>query len=370
MSNSPLLFISAGDPSGDNAVSRVITHLKGSHPDLKMFGLGGDKLASLGQEQLCESSSLAVLGFWEVAKKYFFFRKLFYSCLNEIKKRKPDVVLLVDYPGFNIRLAKKVKTLGIPVIYYISPQVWAWGKGRLKNIKENVDRMLPILPFEESFYQKNGVECTFVGNYLLEDIPPEMITSDIPENKQVALLPGSRLQEVQRMFPVMLKAASILEKSHNCKFVVAAVKDLYDYESAIKNSSIKNIEIVYNKSREVINSSETVITASGTATLEVGIIGRPMVIIYKTGFITYHIARTLVSLSNIGLVNLVLGENVVPELIQNEVSPDKIASAMIRYFDDHEYREKVVPKLRTVPELLGGTGASKRTAEIIGEYLC
>jgi len=188
----PLLFISAGDPSGDNATARVIEALQKQHPGLKFFGLGGPRLKVLGQEQLADSSDLAVLGFWEVARRYFFFRRLFHRCVEAIREFRPLAVVLVDYPGFNLRLAREVKRLGIPVIYYISPQVWAWGRKRLRRIRESVDKMLVILPFEEVFYEEHGIDCEFVDHYLLEDIPGDYIASDPPGNRQLALLPGSR----------------------------------------------------------------------------------------------------------------------------------------------------------------------------------
>ncbi len=363
----PLLFIAAGDPSGDNATSRVVSSLKSSVPNLEFFGLGGPRLKELGQEQLADSADLAVLGFWEVAKRYFYFRSLFHRCLDEIKTRRPSAVVLVDYPGFNLRLAQRIRPLGIPVVYYISPQVWAWGKRRIRQIQECVDRMLVILPFEEKFYRDNRVPCDFVGHYLLEDIPKEYIASDLPGNKQLALLPGSRPQEIERMLPPMLDAARLLAKSHGTKAVVAGVRGTYDYQSLL--GSYQEIDIVYNDARRVLHGSDFALTASGTATLETGIIGRPMVVVYKIGFVTYQIAKHLVDLDAIGLVNLVAGEKIVPELIQHEASPENMAAAIAGFINDGEDLGRTVEKLRAIPEKLGGTGASERTAKLIGSYL-
>ncbi len=363
----PLLFISAGDPSGDNATARVVTSLKSSVPDLRFFGLGGPRLKELGQEQLADSADLAVLGFWEVAKRYFYFRSLFNRCLNEIRTRRPSAVVLVDYPGFNLRLAQRIRPLGIPVIYYISPQVWAWGKKRIRQIQECVDRMLVILPFEEKFYRDNRVACDFVGHYLLEDIPSEFIASDLPGNKQLALLPGSRPQEIERMLPSMLQAARLLARSHGTKAVVAGVQGAYDYRSRL--SACPEIDIVYSDARRVLHESDYVLTASGTATLETGIIGRPMVVVYKTGFVTYQIAKHLVDLDAIGLVNLVAGEKIVPELIQHEASPRRMAAEIGGLIGDGDALGRTVEKLRAIPDKLGGIGASERTAKLIGSYL-
>ncbi len=363
------LFISAGEPSGDNAASRLISKLKDKRPELELFGLGGKRLAELGQEQFAEPSDLAVIGFWEVAKRFLYFRKLFHTCLNEINERQPKAVLLVDYPGFNLRLAKEVKKLGIKVIYYISPQVWAWGKGRIGQIRENVDLMLSILPFEKEFFARNNIETQFVGHYLLEDIPEEYIRSTLPGSNQVALLPGSRKVEVTRMYPSMIAAARLLIKKHRTPVVVAGIHGLYDYESLL-NADDNLITIEYDNARKFVYESNYVITASGTATLETAIIGRPMVIVYKTGMLTYMIAKQLVELKMIGLANLVMDEKVLPELIQHEASPEAMANEVTKMIEDSKYRSSVVAKLNSLPDMLGGIGASERSAELIDKFLC
>ncbi len=365
----PLLFISAGDPSGDNATGRVVEHLKSKYAGLRMFGLGGPRLEALGQEQLADSKDLAVLGFWEVARRYLFFRRLFHRCVSEIQKERPSAVVLVDYPGFNLRLARKLKPLGIPIIYYISPQVWAWGKKRLVEIQANIDRMLVILPFEETFYREHDVACDFTGHYLLEDIPSEYISSAPPENRQIALLPGSRRQEIHRMLEPMLETAALMHRRYGSRAVVAGVKGMYDYESACARFGAEIVTVDYEDSRRVIYDSDIVLTASGTATLETGIIGRPMVVMYRTGFITYQIAKRLVTLDKIALVNLVLGEKAVPELIQNEATSASLAQELGRYWEDGPYRAKVIEQLGRVPGALGGQGASVNAASIIEEYL-
>ena len=364
----PVIFISAGDPSGDNAAGHLIKALKEINPVIEFFGLGGSRLKKLGQAQLARSSDLAVLGFWEVARRYLFFRKIFYRCISEIEKRKPAFVLLVDYPGFNMRLAKKIKPLGIPVIYYISPQVWAWGKGRLKQINRLVDLMLYILPFEETLYGGDEVESEFVGHYLLDDISSEFIKSPLPENNQIALLPGSRPQEIARMLRPMLKAVRLLREKHPVTAVIAGVKDCFDYRKELPGFE-DFVALSYDDSRRIIHDSRLVLTSSGTATLEAGIIGRPMVVVYKTGFVTYHIARSLVKLDMIGLVNLVQEKKVVPELIQGKATPRNMAAELEKYLSDPAFVEGVKRKLDRTPDILGGPGASRRAAEIISEYL-
>lgn len=363
------LFISAGDPSGDNATSRLLAELKQDHPDLVVTGLGGPKLRKQGQEQLADYHDLAVLGFWEVVKNYAFFRRLMTNCVAKIESQRPKCILLVDYPGFNLRLAAKVKSLGIPIVYYISPQIWAWHKNRIHQIKALVDLMMVNLPFEKALYDEHRVPNEVVGHYLLEDIPDAYIGSELPCCKQLAVLPGSRRQEIERMLKPMLQAAA----KHNEKFgttaVVVGIEGRYDYESAIAPFVDRGISLSFEDSRRIMFESDIVLTASGTATLETGIIGRPMVIVYKTGLITYWIARSVITLDAIGLVNLVLGKPTVPELIQHEASPAKMAAALARYESDDDYRRTVLKELHRVPEILGRHQASERAARLVGRYL-
>jgi lipid-A-disaccharide synthase len=239
----------------------------------------------------------------------------------------------------------------------------------LGEIRDNIDQMLVILPFEEEFYRQHGVPFRFVGHYLLEDIPAEYISSPVPGNKQIALLPGSRKQEIERMLPPMLDAAARLNREYGCRSKVAAVTGVFDYESVCTAYADSGVEVVYDDSRRIVFESDLALTASGTATLETGIIGRPMVVVYKTGALTYQIARRLVKLDQIGLVNLVLGKTVVPELIQSDVTGRKMATELSRFWSDPDYRSQTETELKRVPSLLGGTGASERAAEILAGYL-
>ena len=363
----PSIFLSAGDPSGDNAAARLVSELKDITPGIRVIGLGGPKLRDLGQEQFARGSDLAVIGFWEVARHFRYFSKLLSRCAAEIKQRRPAAVVLVDYPGFNLRLAKRIRSLGIPIVYYISPQVWAWGSRRLRQMEKLVDLMLVILPFEKDVYSRHDIDCRFVGHYLLEDIDKGLIASKPPEGGGLALLPGSRLQEVERMFPVMIKAADRFNRRHGTKAVVAGIEGLYDYEGAL--AGLENIRVEYGNPRRIVHDAALVLTSSGTATLEAAIIGRPMVVIYRTGRITYQIARRLIKIDKIALVNLVLGEKIVPELIQHEAKPDTIFDSLNHFWIDDEAYEQVRKRLNEVPSLLGGEGASRRAAEAIAGML-
>ncbi len=361
------VFISAGDYSGDNAAARMVAALQGGNPGFSLFGLGGHRLASAGQEQLADPEDLAVLGFWEVARRYFYFRELMARCVAEIKSRRPDVVVLVDYPGFNLRLAARVRGLGIPVVYYIAPQAWAWGQGRVKSMRETVDRLLVILPFEQEFFTGHGITCDFVGHYLLEDMPDAYVSSAIPDFGHLALLPGSRVQEVARMLPTMLCAGGWMYEKYQMRSVLAAVRGKADYKAAVARYATGPVDIVYDDPRRVLAEARLACTASGTATLETGIIGRPMVVMYKTGWVTYQIAQRLVTLDMIGLVNLVLGEKVVPELIQSGASVRATTRELERFVREREYTAGVLDRLRRLPGLLGGEGASARAAALIAE---
>lgn len=365
------LFLSAGDPSGDKAACLLIRALKNLVPHCSIFGLGGESLKQLGQEQLAEGRNLEVLGFWEVAKRFSFFHSLLNRCVNEIKRRQPIAVILVDYPGFNLRLAKRIKPIGIPIIYYISPQVWAWGQRRVYDIKYLVDLLLVILPFEVEFYRQYGIEAQFVGHYLLEDIPRNYIRSPIPINRTLSacLLPGSRPQEIERILPPMLEAVCKYNRIQGTRAVVAGIKGCFDYERYVQRYASDNVTVSFDDSRKIMYESSLVIAASGTATLEAAIIGRPMVVVYKTDFVTHLIARRLIKLDRIALVNLVLGEKVVPELVQHKVKLEYILPELSRCYEDREYVQHVKAKLDTVPELLGGTGASERAAQLIVKHL-
>ncbi len=363
------IFISAGDLSGDNAGALLMSELKNLNPELNFCGLGGSRMNRLGQKQLEEIDNLAVMGFFEVAKRYRFFRRLFSDCIEEIKQKRPAVVVLIDYPGFNLRLAKKIKPLGIPVIYYISPQLWAWGEKRVDIIRNNIERMLVILPFEKEFYEKHDIESDFVGHYLLEDINEKMISSEVPSAGHIAVFPGSREVEIKKLLSPMIATASRFNQMYGTKAVVAGINGAFDYESVLKQYPDSNIEIVYDDARKIIYESRLVLTKSGTTTLEAAIIGRPLVVAYKTGLITYLIAKNLVKLNNIAMVNLIMNEKVVPELIQAEATEERMFLELEKLYNNESHFNFIKSKLDSLPSVLGGRGASQRAAKIIGEYL-
>lgn len=364
------LFVSAGDPSGDIAGFHFLRALLERHPELELFGLGGDRMKGLGQEQFVPGEQLAALGFWEVARRYLFFRRLFKRAVNEIKIRKPQALVLIDYPGFNLRLAKALKGSGIPIVYYISPQVWAWGKGRIPLMRELLDRLLVILPFEKEFFSDNQIEADYVGHYLLEDIPAKLLDQRYnPQSRIVTLMPGSRQQEIDRMLPTMLETARRLSDGYQVK--IAGRSTGLHYDTILADYPEFRESLVLDKTRELVAESALVISSSGTATLETALIGRPLIILYKTGWLTYQIARRVVAMKHIGLANIVAGESVAPEYIQSEANPAALAEAANALLGAETKRNEMVERFKQVRAALQPLpgGASARVAEIVSEYV-
>ncbi len=363
------IFISAGDPSADFPGKLLIEEIVAACPDMKITGLGGPLMQEAGLEPLADYKKLAVIGFWEVLPKYLFFRRLMAQSIKTIKKNRVKAVILIDYPGFNLRLAEKIKSLNVPIIYYISPQVWAWGKGRIGKIKKLIDLMLVIFPFEVDFYMKHGIEAIFTGHPIVDRFKSFPSKEECRRSlgfdsakKVIALWPGSRRSEVKRMLPAMIDAVEkISAKMSNVEFVVAGVTniDAQVYSDIIKDSQIP---VVTGQTPEIINGADLVITSSGTATLETAYFETPMVVIYKTGWMTYQIARRLVNLKAIAMVNLIAGEHIVPELIQHDASAKNISGEVIGLLTDKNRYDAMIGALHKVGQRLGtGDDAS-------GEY--
>jgi lipid-A-disaccharide synthase len=368
------IFISAGDPSADFPGQNLISELTALCPGLELFGFGGPMMQQAGLTPLADHKQMAVLGFWEIVPRARFFYRLLNRAASEIRTRRPKAIILLDYPGFNLRLAAKVKPLGIPIIYYISPQVWAWGKRRLSTIRKLVDRMLVIFPFEESFFRNHGINATFVGHPLVDrfamfpDKPACRATLNISNDQiLIALLPGSREQEVSRMLPVMMQASELIKsRIPKAAFIVAGVDNI---DAAFYGRILgdRTLPVRWGQSPEIMNGSDFVIAASGTATVETAYFGTPMVIIYKTGWLTYQIAKRLVDLEFIGMVNLIAGRQVVPELIQNDAGAETIAAAVVEILTDEGRHRRMVDDLAEVRASLGTGGAGRRAAETIRE---
>jgi lipid-A-disaccharide synthase len=374
------LMVVAGEKSGDLHASRIISSLKKLSPDLEIFGVGGERMRRSGAEILTDITRLAVVGFAEVLKSYFTFRRLFHRLLEVAEERKPDALLLVDYPGFNLRLAAAAKAKGIKVVYFVSPQLWAWGRGRIVKMRKFIDRMIVVFEFEVSMYERAGIDVTFVGHPLSDSLVPSLSREEfrrkmgIPlEAKVVAILPGSRHNEIARHVPVMGKTAErIAGKVSGVRFLLPAASEelAVECERLLRKHGISvPITILNETTYEAISASDAAIVSSGTATLETGCLGVPLVVVYKVSPLTYLIAKRLVTISNIGLINIVAGKTIAPEFIQNQARPREIADRVVAFLTDRELYESVKRQLSEVRAKLGPPRAPQRAAEVILEMI-
>lgn len=366
------ILIIAGEASGDTLGAGFVREYLTLAPDTRFFGLGGDKMKQAGVELTYHIRDLAFLGFWEVVKNYRFIKKVQKDILKQIDQLKPSMAVLIDYPGFNLRLAPLLKKRGIKVFYYISPQIWAWGAKRIKQIKTDVDFMAVVFEFEKELYEKAGVPVEWVGHPLLDEIKTEIIpgqfyrqhnlaNDDIP----IGLFPGSRILEVKRILPEMLAALEYVAIGYpKIRGIISCAPglDISLYENIIKQSNAK-IRLHLENSHELMANAKVNLICSGTATLESGVIGTPMVIVYKTSPITYYIARFVIKIPYIGIVNVVAGEKIVPELIQGQCNAQNMAAHALNYLNDPGYYNDVKNRLVQIRTKLGESGAASRAAK-------
>ena len=372
------IVLVAGELSGDMHAAHLVAALKQLDPGLTFSGLGGPLMKAQGVEIYEDLTERAVVGFAEVLKHYTYLKAVFDFTLKEIKKRAPLAVILVDYPGFNLRLAKEIKKYKIPVIYYISPQIWAWKENRVHFIKKYVDLMLVLFPFEETLYQKYKMQVKWVGHPLLD-----IVRTDTSKEKFLAhlhlddykltigLLPGSREKEVERHLPLMVEAAEILKKKYPMiQFLMVKAPSIPSalVDPLMQKSSVV-IKVVENDAYNAIHACDLCMVASGTATLETAILGKPMVVIYQTSFLTWLLAKMFVKIKNIGLVNVVAGKRIVPECIQFQATPENIAEEMEKIFTNELKIASIKEELSQVRPLLGDHNASQQAAEAVLSFL-
>jgi lipid-A-disaccharide synthase len=372
------LFIVAGESSGDTRGAEIVARLKEIDPAYTFEGLGGEKLAREGVTILFDLPSIAVVGLTEVLKKYFLFRKIFYMALARVRKTRPAAVVLVDYPGFNLRFAKQVKKLNIPVIYYVSPQVWAWANWRVKKIARIVDKMLVILPFEVDIYKETSLDVEFVGHPLVDTFKPsdspEAIRAELGVEKNdpvISILCGSRENEVERVLPVLITAAELLLKEKgNVHFVISKAPHLPRalYERHLKKTNIA-YTLIERSIHDLIVAADFCWVTSGTATLETALGLTPYIITYKTSWLTYVLAKYLITIPYIGLANIIAGKKIIPEFLQYEAHPETIAHETRFLLDTPQARAQIIKELQAVKEKLGATGASERGAQAINRFL-
>jgi lipid-A-disaccharide synthase len=353
-----IMFI-AGEASGDAHAAELIKALRVQSPDIVIFGAGGPKMKAAGMELLLDLTEHAVVGLIEVLKNYGKFRRIFWDLVREAEKRKPDAVVLVDFPGFNLRFAAQMKKRGVRIIYYISPQLWAWHASRAKQIERDVDLMLTIFPFEKGWYAKRApkLRVEFVGHPFAERMRDEGGGLKREENL-LLLLPGSREREVAKIWPIMRQ---IIDKMPpETRFVAAAVNDKM---AAMINYPRVTVEI--GKAHEGMQRATLAITASGTATMECAFYGCPMIVVYKVNWLTYWVGRMVVTVNWLAMPNVIAGRAIVPEFIQHAAKPDRIATVARDLLENVSKRNGMRQELATVVNTLGGAGASKRAAELI-----
>ncbi|MDP3142514.1 MAG: lipid-A-disaccharide synthase [Candidatus Omnitrophota bacterium] len=378
MAEQKKIIIVAGEASGDLHASHLVTDIKNILPDTKFYGLGGSKMRAAGVELFYDLTTLSVVGFFEVLKHLKTIRKIFHELLKKVDEIKPAAVILVDFPGFNLRLAEQLKKRNIKVIYYISPQIWAWGLKRVHLIKRVVDKMLVILPFEEKLYRKYGADATFVGHPLLDLAKPtesaEKFISSVslaPDKTTIALLPGSRNKEVERLLPPMLKACRIIHRQNPQTQFLLLKASTVEEKIFQKILSKFNLPLYFaiDQTYNGLNVATVAIVTSGTATLETAIMQKPMVIIYKVSFLTWVFIKQMIKIPYIGLVNVVAGKKIVPECLQYEATPEIIAQNILEILKDKEKFLRMINDLSQLRQKLGKTGASMRAAEIVAGVL-
>jgi lipid-A-disaccharide synthase len=372
------VLLVTGEASGDVHGSCLVRSLKQLDPSLHIYGIGGDELHKAGMEILFHIQELSVVGIVEVWARLPQIIKAFRLLKQEIVNAPPDLLVLIDYPDFNLRIAAVAKKQGVPVLYYISPQIWAWRQKRVKKIARLVDQMAVVFPFEKTFYEQYSVPVQFVGHPLLDrEVPPldkQAILKQFAMNNQhpiVGLLPGSRKAEIDRLLPVMAQAAVLIQKKFpGAQFIlpIAAGFREADIRKQIERFGLR-VTMVAHHLTEVLHICDLVLVASGTATLETALMGKPMIIMYRISLLTYLVGRLLVRVPHIGLANIVAGKQIVPELIQGAASPQRVSREAISLLKDPQRMMAMTQELGRVKELLGSAGASARVALIARNML-
>lgn len=365
-------MIIAGEASGDNLGASVAREIRRRLPSARLFGIGGPRMREAGVETLADAAAMAVVGLVEVISHFPVIYRAWKGVTGIIDHDPPDLLIPIDYPDFNLRVAKRARLRGVPVLYFISPQIWAWRPGRVHGIARRVDHMAVVFPFEIPLYQQAGVPVTFVGNPLLDTVPPRGERTgrcrDLgldPGRPVVGLFPGSRRSEIRTLLSTIGESARLLRERHpDVQFVLPLASTLSPDDLKPLDHLSLPLTVVRERSVEVMDACDAILTVSGTVTLEIALKGVPMVIIYRVSPLTYQIGKRVIRVDHIGLCNIVAGERIVPELIQDDAEPEKIAAELHRYLVDREYAATVSRRLCSVRERLGSPGAAGRVADI------
>jgi lipid-A-disaccharide synthase len=379
------ILIVAGEASADRYGARLVQRLKSRHgsDSLEFYGAGGDEMRKSGVHLLCHVRELAHIGAREALSSFGVYYRLYRRLVQDSVERPPLVAILLDFPDFNLRLAKKMKRLGVRVIYYISPQVWAWRSGRVRTIREYVDKMLVILPFEEDFFRKRGVQVEFVGHPLLEDFDPdrnrEQFLSSLnldPKRRTIAILAGSRRKEIDYILPVLLRAGQCVMKELPAQFVISAAPTIElghirdRMRQVLREDPNEHLFRVSRRaSRDILAASDFAFVKSGTSSLEAALVGVPFLITYKISPFSWWIGSILIRSSMKGLVNLIAQDKVVPELFQGEAKPEALAGVALKYLKEPGKSAEMRSQLARIREQLGARCASETVAATVSSYL-
>jgi lipid-A-disaccharide synthase len=374
------IMIVAGEASGDLHGANLVKAIKARTDQFAFFGMGGTALKKAGVELIYDAAKLSVVGLFEVFSHLKDIRRARNMLIHRMQQERPRVLILIDFPDFNLSLAKKARSLNLPVFYYISPQVWAWRSGRVRTIAKLVDKMAVILPFEKAFYQEHGMEVDFVGHPLLDHVkcstPAQLFRKQhgiADTSKVIGILPGSRMKEIQKILPVFLETAKNItsHRSEDIIFLLALAPSLKkeDLHCAELFAELPNIRIIDEDRYDLMAACDIVMAASGTVTLELAILHIPMVVAYKISPITYFVGRRLIKVQHASLVNLVVQEEIVEEYLQKDCTPHNLEAALIRIWPGSEKHTAMKNKLREVGEILGNSGASGRTAQLVLELI-
>ena len=366
-------MMSCGEPSGDLYAGALVAALRRREPGIEVFGLGGDRFKAAGGDLVADFHGLSVTGLTEALSVLPRSWRTLGLLAAAARQRQPHALVVIDYPDFNFRLMRAIKQLGVPVIYYVSPQLWAWRAGRIKTMKKLVDRVLPIFPFEEAIYQRAGMDVRFVGHPLIDLVTPEQSRDQLLQRLKldaakpvVALLPGSRTNELERLAPVMAAAAPMIAAQvPGAQFIVARAPHLSDRLFEGFGIPSVTVRIVEGRTDDVLQAADAVVTASGTATVQTALHGKPMVVLYKLSPLTYRLGRRMARVDMYAMVNLIADKRIVRELIQDDCTARAVATEAIRILNEPDYRQRMVDALDDVRRRLGGPGASERAADAV-----
>ena len=371
------IMFSAGEASGDMHGANLARALKALDPDIELLGMGGSQMAQAGVRIVYDINNLGFIGVGEILRKIPFFFRLRTQLLQVMQEEKPDVLVCIDYPGFNMRLIEKARAAGIRVVYYILPTIWAWHKSRGKVIAEHTDLAISLFPLEAKLYEELGARVAYAGHPLLDVVHPELTKDEALQafgldaaKQTILLMPGSRLQEVRGLLPVMLAAVKeIMAQRDGVQFLIPRASTID--ESVLQElipADLENVHVASGHVYDMMNISTAAVAASGTATLETALMGLPTLLIYRVSSLTYWLSKILVHIQSIGLPNIIMGHRIMPELWQDEVTPEAIAADMVTLLTDKQVWQERHEAMLSVRKEMGEPGAVRRTAEIILQF--